>query len=69
MSTFRLYFRVLFGTFLHNDRLFPEKYTVTDHISYTKLEKGDQYYFPHDLFTPVTKRFLLGRTLILSSCY
>ena len=24
-----------------NDRLFPEKYTVEDHISNTKLEKGD----------------------------
>ena len=27
-----------------NDRLFPEKYTVKDHISNTKLEKGDHYY-------------------------
>ena len=65
MSTFRLYFRALFGTFLlkvfleydsngkkdpcavfgfNNDRLFPEKYTVKDHISNTKLEKGDHYY-------------------------
>ena len=34
---------------------FPEKYTVKDHISNTKLEKGDHYYiqtrhkdlFPH----------------------
>ena len=24
--------------------LFPEKYTVKDHISNTKLEKGDHYY-------------------------
>ena len=23
---------------------FPEKYTVNDHISNTKLEKGDHYY-------------------------
>ena len=23
---------------------FPEKYTVKDHISNTKLEKGDRYY-------------------------
>ena len=23
---------------------FPEKYTVKDHISNTKLEKGDHYY-------------------------
>ena len=28
----------------HNDRLFPEKHTVKDHISNTKLEKGDHYY-------------------------
>ena len=28
----------------NNDRLFPEKYTVKDHISNTKLEKGDHYY-------------------------
>ena len=27
-----------------NDRLFPKKYTVKDHISNTKLEKGDHYY-------------------------
>ena len=27
-----------------NDRLFPEKCTVKDHISNTKLEKGDDYY-------------------------
>ena len=27
----------------NNDRLFPEKYTVKDHISKTKLEKGDHY--------------------------
>ena len=25
----------------YNDRLFPGKYTVEDHISKTKLEKGD----------------------------
>ena len=25
----------------NNDRLFPEKYTVKDHISNTKLEKDD----------------------------
>ena len=56
MSTFRLNFRALFGTFFrkvflqydcngkkdpcavfgcNNDRLFPEKYTVKDHISNT----------------------------------
>ena len=28
----------------NNDRLFPEKYTVRDHISNTKLEKSDHYY-------------------------
>ena len=28
----------------NNDRLFSEKYTVKDHISNTKLEKGDHYY-------------------------
>ena len=28
----------------NNDRLFPEKYTVKDHISNTKLEKGDHYH-------------------------
>ena len=27
----------------NNDRLFPEKYIVKDHISNTKLEKGDHY--------------------------
>ena len=32
----------LFGC--NNDRLFPEKYTVKDHISNTKLEKGEYYY-------------------------
>ena len=28
----------------NDDRLFLEKYTVKDHISNTKLEKGDHYY-------------------------
>ena len=28
----------------NNDRLIPEKYTVKDHISNTKLEKDDHYY-------------------------
>ena len=28
----------------NNDRLFSEKYTVKDHISNTKNEKGDHYY-------------------------
>ena len=27
----------------NNDRLFPDKYTVKDHISNTELEKGDHY--------------------------
>ena len=26
----------------NNDRLFPEKYTVKDHISNTKLKKGEE---------------------------
>ena len=36
------------------DRLFPEKYTVKDHISNTKIEKGDHYYIQtqhKDLFS------------------
>ena len=43
MSTFRLYFRP-----------FPEKYTMKDHISNTKLEKGDHYHIQtrhKDLFS------------------
>ena len=28
----------------NNDGLFPEKYTVKDHISNTKLEKDDHYH-------------------------
>ena len=28
----------------NNDHLFPEKYTVKDYISNTKLEKDDHYY-------------------------
>ena len=38
----------------NNDRLFLEKYTVKDHISNTKLEKGDHYYIQtrhKDLFS------------------
>ena len=38
----------------NNDRLFPKKYTVKDHISNTKLEKGDHYYIQtwyKDLFS------------------
>ena len=38
----------------NNDRLFPEKYTVKDHISNTKLEKGVHYYIQtrhKDLFS------------------
>ena len=40
----------------NNDRLFPEKYTVKDDVSNTKLEKGDHYYIQTqytDLF-PIT---------------
>ena len=43
----------------NNDRLFPEKYTVKDHISNTKLEKGDHYFIQtwnKDLF-PITILF------------
>ena len=39
----------------NNDRLFPEIHTVKDHISNTKLEKGDHYYIQtrqKDLFFP-----------------
>ena len=28
----------------NHDHLFPKKYTVKDHISNAKLEKGDHYY-------------------------
>ena len=75
MSTFRLYFRALFGTFFlkvfleydSNEKkdpvpcldvimiaFFPKKYTVKDHISNTKLGKGDHYYIQtqhKDLFS------------------
>ena len=40
----------------NNDRLFPEKCTVKDHISNTKLEKDDHYYIQtrhKDLFFPL----------------
>ena len=39
---------------VYNDRPFPEKYTMKDHISNTKLEKGDHYYIQtqhKDLFS------------------
>ena len=39
---------------VYNDLPFPEKYTVKDHISNTKLEKGDHYYIQtrhKDLFS------------------
>ena len=38
----------------NNHHLFPEKYTVKDHISNTKLEKDDHYYIQtrhNDLFS------------------
>ena len=50
---------------IFNDRLFPEKYTVKDHISDTKLEKGDHYciqntaqgsFFPLQSFSKKTLR-------------
>ena len=77
MSTFRLYFRALSGTFFrevflekdcngkrdpcavfgcNNHRLFAEKYTVKDHISNTKLKKGNHNYIQtrhKDLFFPL----------------
>ena len=61
MSTFRLYFRALFGIFFR--KVFLEKdcngkkyrkYTVKDHISNTKIEKDDHYYIQtrhKDLFS------------------
>ena len=39
---------------VYNDNPFPEKYTVKDHISKTKLDKGDHYYIQtwhKDLFS------------------
>ena len=39
---------------VYNDRPFPEKYTVKDHISNTKVETGDHYYIQtrhKDLFS------------------
>ena len=44
----------------NNDRLFPEKYTVKDHISNTKLEKGDHYYIQ-----TLAQRFFSHYNLIL----
>ena len=43
----------------NNDRLFPEKYTVKDLISKTKLEKGDHYYIQtrDKVFFPITNLF------------
>ena len=38
----------------NHDHLFPQKYTVKDHISNAKLEKGDHYYIQtghKDLFS------------------
>ena len=43
----------------HDDRSFPKKYTMKDHISNTKLAKGDHYYIQtrhKDLF-PITILF------------
>ena len=44
----------MFGCNTGNVHLFPEKYTVKDHISNTKLGKGDHYYIQtrhKDLFS------------------
>ena len=40
----------------NNDCLFPEKFTVKDHISNTKLEKGDHYCIQtrHEDLFPIT---------------
>ena len=47
----------------NNDRLFPEKYTVKDHISNTKQEKSDHYpntaqgsFFPLQSYSKKTLR-------------
>ena len=50
---------------VYNDRPFPEKYTVKDHISNTKLEKGDHYYIQtrHNMVNMAAvsvKRSILG---------
>ena len=47
----------------NNDRLFPEKYTVQDHISNTKLEKGDHYYIQtrHKNLLTTAKREVVTR--------
>ena len=42
---------------VYNDRPFPEKYTVKDHISNTKLEKGDHYYIQTGLLVSVAASF------------
>ena len=44
---------------IYNDSLFPEKYTVKDHISNTKLAKGDYNTSKHGtkIFFPITILF------------
>ena len=52
---YRYFLQILVPYFdVYNDRPFPEKYTVKDHISNTKLETGDHYYIQtrhKDLFS------------------
>ena len=52
---------------------FPEKYTVKDHISNTKLEKGDHYYIQtqhKDLFSHYNLRGkMLKRNNLRTGCY
>ena len=38
----------------NHDHLFPEKYTVKDHISNAKLEKGDHHYIQTGHKDPIT---------------
>ena len=45
-----------------DDRSFPKKYTMKDHISNTKLAKGDHYYIQtrhKDLFSHDKKSLLI----------
>ena len=52
---YRYFLQILVPYFdVYNDRPFPEKYTVKDDISNTKLETGDHYYIQtrhKDLFS------------------
>ena len=52
---------------VYNDRLFPEKYTVKDHISNTKLEKGNRYYIQTQLKDLFSHYNLILRKLVHKS--